>query len=157
MSMDLTGKLTADLIREVVEGAGHRIDEVDYFCGHGTATRNNDLAESRSLRTIYPDRSSEALPPIGSNKPIFGHTLGIAGIVNVAATALMLKNQELAPTINVGEVDPECDHDHVVEGARPADLELAVSMTFAIGSQTSVALMGKDQTGSGSRPRGAGR
>ena len=30
------------------------------------------------------------------------------------------------------------DHDHVGEGRRPADVDLAVSMSFAFGSQTSV-------------------
>jgi 3-oxoacyl-[acyl-carrier-protein] synthase II len=142
-SMDLTGKVTAELITDAVEGAGLSVDDVGYFCGHGTATRYNDLAESRALRALYPHHPVEALPPIGSNKPVFGHTLGMSGIVNVAATALMLRHQELAPTINVGEVAPECDHDHVAEGARPATFDVAVSLAFAIGSQTSAVVLGR--------------
>ncbi|GAA1306536.1 beta-ketoacyl-[acyl-carrier-protein] synthase family protein [Saccharothrix xinjiangensis] len=140
-SMNLTGKPTAELITEVVEAAGRRLEDVGYYCGHGTATHHNDLAECRSIRLLYPGREPAELPPLGSNKPIFGHTLGMSGIVNIAATSLMLAHQELAPTINLDEVDPECDQDHVT-AARAAEFDLAVSLSFAIGSQVSVVALG---------------
>jgi 3-oxoacyl-[acyl-carrier-protein] synthase II len=141
-SMDLTGKLTAELVIDTLADAGRSADEVGYYCGHGTATWSNDIAESRTLRVLYPHRPAAALPPISSNKPIFGHTLGAAGVLNVAATALMLHHQRLAPTINLVDVDPECDHDHVARSSRPAEFDLAVSLAFAIGSQTSVVALG---------------
>ncbi|NHD15990.1 MULTISPECIES: beta-ketoacyl-[acyl-carrier-protein] synthase family protein [unclassified Actinopolyspora] len=141
-SMDITGKRTADLVRETVFASGRRIEDVGYYCGHGTATRSNDLAESRTVRALHPDLSPSALPPLGSNKPIFGHTLGAAGIINVAATALMLHHQWLAPTINLVDVDPACDIDHVAHTGREARFDLAVSLAFAIGSQTSVVALG---------------
>lgn len=141
-TMDLTGKVTAALIEDLLADAGRSAEDVDYFCAHGTATRYNDIAESRALRALYPGRTVGKLPPISSNKPIYGHTFGLAGIINVAATSLMVHHQTLAPTINFTTPDPECDHDHVFEGARPAELELAVSMSFAFGSQTSVVAVG---------------
>ena len=142
MRMDLTGELTAALIREVLEHCGRRPADVGYLCGHGTATRANDLAECRAVRNLYPRRRQSMLPPIGSNKPVFGHTLGAAGVLNIAATALMLHHQKLAPTIGITELDPECDYDHVAEGPRPVDLDLAVSLTFAVGSQMSAVALG---------------
>jgi 3-oxoacyl-[acyl-carrier-protein] synthase II len=142
MRMDLTGRPTAALIAEVLADIGRRPEDVGYFCGHGTATKANDLAECRALRNLYPQRRDSGLPPIGSNKPVFGHTLGAAGVVNVAATALMLHHQQLAPTIGVTQPDPECDVDHVADGPRPAEFDLAVSLTFAIGSQISVIALG---------------
>ncbi|MEE1752353.1 beta-ketoacyl-[acyl-carrier-protein] synthase family protein [Streptomyces sp. SP18CS02] len=141
-TMDLTGKVTAGLVVEALEEAGRRPDDVGYFCAHGTATRYNDIAESRALRALYPGRRAGALPPISSNKPIYGHTFGLAGIINAASTALMLHHQRLAPTINLTTPDPECDHDHVAEGARDTSFDLAVSLSFAFGSQTSVLAMG---------------
>ena len=142
-TMDLTGKVTASVIEDALAAAGRSAADVDYFCAHGTATRYNDIAESRALRALYPDRTVAQLPPISSNKPIYGHTFGLAGIINVAATSLMMHHRTIAPTINFTTPDPECDHDHVFEGSRPAeDLELAVSMSFAFGSQTSVVAVG---------------
>jgi 3-oxoacyl-[acyl-carrier-protein] synthase II len=141
-TMDLTGAVTAGLMREVLDEAARPREEVGYVCGHGTATRYNDLAESRALRALYPERGDEALPPHSSNKPIYGHTFGMAGIINAAATSLMLYHQRLAPTANFTGADPECDHDHVTEGARSAEFDLALSMSFAFGSQTSVLALG---------------
>ena len=144
-TMDLTGKVTASVIEDALAVAGRAAGDVDYFCAHGTATRYNDIAESRALRALYPARSTGQLPPLSSNKPIYGHTFGLAGIINVAATSLMVHHQVIAPTINFTAPDPECDHDHVFEGARPAKLDLAVSMSFAFGSQTAVVAVGAAQ------------
>ncbi|MBS2964383.1 beta-ketoacyl-[acyl-carrier-protein] synthase family protein [Actinocrinis puniceicyclus] len=137
-TMDLTGEVTAALIRRLLADHGRVAEDVDYFCAHGTATRYNDIAESRALRALYPGRSTDRLPPISSNKPIYGHTFGLAGIINVAATGLMIHHRRIAPTANLTEIDPECDHDHVFEGPRDADIETAVSLSFAFGSQTAV-------------------
>ncbi|EMJ97376.1 beta-ketoacyl synthase [Leptospira sp. WS58.C1] len=137
MRMDLTGKKATTGLRHLMKISGLRLGDIDYFCGHGTATHNNDLAESRAIGHLYEGRPKFHWAPVGSIKPIFGHTFGAAGIINVAATSLMLKNQILCPTINLENPDPECDHDHIAEGARKAKIRYAISMAFAIGSQSS--------------------
>lgn len=138
--MDLSGRSTARLMADTLDTIGAVPGELDYICGHGTATRYNDLAESRALRHLFGPRRSD-WPPLGSVKPVYGHLLGAAGLVNCAALALMLKHQCLAPTINCETVEPECDHDHVTEGARPNDTRLVMSLAFAIGSQSSALLL----------------
>ncbi|MFF2650227.1 beta-ketoacyl-[acyl-carrier-protein] synthase family protein [Streptomyces sp. NPDC058045] len=137
-SMDLVGDVTASVVRGVLDEAGRKPEDIGYVCGHGTATRYNDIAESRALRRLLPRHDDADLPPHGSNKPVYGHTFGMAGIINVAATALMLHHQRLARTANHLSPDPECDHDHVADGPRDAEFDLAVSLSFAFGSQTSV-------------------
>ncbi|WP_218951930.1 beta-ketoacyl-[acyl-carrier-protein] synthase family protein [Amycolatopsis anabasis] len=143
MTMDLTGKLGAGLVRRLLAEVGRDPADVDFYCGHGTATRYNDLAESRILAELYGERNRSKWPPLGSNKPIYGHTLGVCGILNVAASALMIHERCLAPTANLAEPDPECDHDHVAEGPRPANVATVVSLAFAIGSQTTAAALGE--------------
>ncbi|WP_055492348.1 beta-ketoacyl synthase [Streptomyces sp. TP-A0356] len=137
-SMDLVGDVTASVVAGALNDAGRKPEEIGYVCGHGTATRYNDIAESRALRRLLPRHDDGDLPPHGSNKPIYGHTFGLAGVINVAATALMLYHQRLARTANHVTPDPECDHDHVADGPRDTELDLAVSLSFAFGSQTSV-------------------
>lgn len=142
-AMDLSGHVTASVIRELLTAAGRAPREVDFFCGHGTATRYNDLAESRALASLYDgDLGRAEWPPVTSIKPIFGHLLGASGIVNAAATSLVVHYQRLVPTINRAEAVPECDHDHVWEGSRTTQVNLAVSLSFAIGSQTSAVAFG---------------
>ncbi|EQA45163.1 beta-ketoacyl synthase [Leptospira broomii serovar Hurstbridge str. 5399] len=137
MRMDLTGKKAANGLKHLMKISNIHLGDIDYFCGHGTATYNNDLAESRAISLLYEGKPKFHWAPVGSIKPIFGHTFGAAGIINVAATSLMLKNQTVCPTINLTDPDPECDHDHAAEGARKTRLRYAISMAFAIGSQSS--------------------
>ncbi|WP_052745599.1 beta-ketoacyl-[acyl-carrier-protein] synthase family protein [Allosalinactinospora lopnorensis] len=136
--MDLSGRFTADMMTQAMAGAGSSMERLDYVCGHGTATRYNDAAESRALRIAVGGRP---LPPLGSIKPVFGHLLGASGALNCAATAMMLDKQCLVPTINCVDVDPECDLDHVREGARSTRVRSAMSLSFAIGSQSSALVL----------------
>ncbi|MEU3855121.1 beta-ketoacyl-[acyl-carrier-protein] synthase family protein [Streptomyces sp. NPDC029554] len=142
--MDMSGKVTASVVAEALDDAGRAPADVGWFCGHGTATPKNDVAESRMLGALYADRPRSAWPPLTSLKPVHGHLLGATALVNAAATALALQHQTLCATANYADSvpDPECDHDHVGEGARPGELDLAVSLAFAIGSQTSVLVLG---------------
>ena len=84
---------------------------------------------------------SHASPPLTSIKPVFGHLLGASSLLNCMATALMIKNQVIAPTANCAEPDPECPQDHVTGGPRETSIENALSFAFAIGSLSSVTLM----------------
>ena len=142
MRMDLTGQKAGNGIKRLIEISKRSLEDVDYFCGHGTATHNNDLAESRALKVLYGSTPVSHWAPLGSIKPIFGHTFGAAGIINVGATALMIHNRTICPTINLKNPDPECDHDHVAEGKRKHQIDLAISLAFSIGSQSSFISMG---------------
>jgi len=141
-TLDQTGCFTASVVAEALEEAGRKPADVGYYCGHGTGTFYNDLGESRAMDVLYPGVPRTKWPPVGSVKPIYGHLLGGAAVLNAAATALMLHRRCLAPTINIDVPAPECDHDHVAEGARPVAVDLAVSLSFAIGSQTAAVVLG---------------
>jgi 3-oxoacyl-[acyl-carrier-protein] synthase II len=141
-TMDQTGKRAADLVRRLLDDAGRRADEIGYVCGHGSATTYNDRAECRMLERLLPDVAAHDRPPLGSVKPVFGHTLGASAIVNAAATALMLHHQTLVPTANYRQAADDCPGDHVASGPRSVELRLAVSMSHALGSQSAAVLMG---------------
>lgn len=143
MRMDLTGKKASKGIQQLLKMNKKNLNEIDYFCGHGTATKNNDYAESKTMEVLYADAIPKSKwAPVGSIKPIYGHTFGAAGIINIAATSLMIKNQTLCPTINLETIDPDCDHDHVAEGFRKTKVDYAISLAFAIGSQSSFVSLG---------------
>lgn len=147
MKMDMTGEKAGRGLKHLLKISKKDPEDIGYICGHGTATHNNDLAESRAVRIMYGDIPASKWAPVGSIKPIYGHTFGAAGIINVAATALMLKNQTLAPTINHDEPDPECNHDHI-GGEKPRQVKnfhTAVSMAFSIGSQSSFISLGVNE------------
>jgi nodulation protein E len=67
-----------------------------------------------------------------------GHTLGAAGAIEAAATILALASGTLPPTIHFNERDPECDLDYIPNCARKADVEYAISNSFAFGGLNAV-------------------
>ncbi|GBF50907.1 3-oxoacyl-ACP synthase [Leptospira ryugenii] len=143
MRMDMTGSKAAKGLSDLLRIARHPLKDIDYFCGHGTATHNNDLAESRAIKLLYDGAPVSTWAPVGSIKPIYGHTFGAAGIINLAASALMIHNQTLVPTINLKDPDDECDHDHIAEGYREQKVKNIISLAFAIGSQSSFVSLAK--------------
>src|SRR5207248_1151270 len=75
---------------------------------------------------------------ISSTKAMHGHTLGAAGAIESAATILALTGGILPPTIHFNERDPECDLDYIPNCPREADLEYAMSSSFAFGGLNAV-------------------
>jgi nodulation protein E len=70
-----------------------------------------------------------------------GHTLGAAGAIEAIATLLALKHGVVPPTANFTSADPACALDVVPNTARIADLEVAMSNTFAFGGLNATLVM----------------
>lgn len=94
-AVDATGQSQARLIRSVLRLAGRGPDDVGFVVGHGNGLTNSDAAERRYMRLVFAERADSV--PFISTKPVFGHTLGASGTVNVAAAALILHSGEMLP------------------------------------------------------------
>jgi 3-oxoacyl-[acyl-carrier-protein] synthase II len=110
--------------------AGAQPADVGYVNAHGTSTPMNDRVEAQAVRTVF----NGSRPPISSSKGSIGHLLGAAGAVEAVATLVAMERGELLPTINLNDLDPECDLEHVTE-RRPAPVKLALSNSFGFGGQ----------------------
>jgi nodulation protein E len=113
-----------------------RPEAVGYINAHGTGTPSNDLTETRAIYSVFGPRAAEL--PVSSTKSMHGHTLGAAGAVEAAATILALRNGILPPTANFTEPDPECDLFVIPNVARRAEVEYALSNSFAFGGLNAV-------------------
>jgi nodulation protein E len=67
-----------------------------------------------------------------------GHALGGAGAIELAATIVGLRGGFIPPTANFTEADPKCDLDYVPNDARQAQVEAAISNSFAFGGHNAV-------------------
>ncbi|HEY8504396.1 MAG TPA: beta-ketoacyl-[acyl-carrier-protein] synthase II, partial [Gemmataceae bacterium] len=67
-----------------------------------------------------------------------GHLVGAAGAVSAVAAVLSLRDQIMAPTINLETPDPECDLDYVPNVAREMKLDAVLSNSFGFGGQNVV-------------------
>ena len=129
------GRPVAAVVSLALSDAGIHPDEVDHINAHGTATPQNDAAESRGLRRVFGDRIGEI--PVTSLKSMIGHCLGAAGAVEAAALVLTVARGAIPPTINHGETDPDCPIDVVANQARRQPVRCAVSTSLGFGGNDS--------------------
>jgi nodulation protein E len=119
-----------------LDDAGLAREQIAYVNAHGTGTPANDSTETRALRQVFgPHADSLA---ISSTKSMHGHALGAAGALEAAATVLAMHGDFIPPTANFVERDPACDLDVVPNEARVAQIEAALSNSFAFGGLNAV-------------------
>ena len=123
-------------MRSALADAGLAIEQVGYVNAHGTGTRANDATETAAIRAVFGGHADRLA--VSSTKSMHGHALGAAGALEAAATALAMRRGLLPPTANFNEPDPQCDLDVVPNEARPAELEAALSNSFAFGGLNAV-------------------
>jgi 3-oxoacyl-[acyl-carrier-protein] synthase II len=75
--------------------------------------------------------------PMSSTKSMIGHPQGACGAAGLAATILCARKKRIHPTINHAEPDPACNLDYVTEGARDAEIKVALCNCIAFGSKNS--------------------
>lgn len=129
----------AKAMRRALQDARITPEQVDYINAHGTGTVANDITESEAIRSVFPRNSHSLL--VSSTKSMHGHTLGAAGAIEAIATLLALKYGLVPPTANFTSADPACPLDVVPNCARSADLDTAISNTFAFGGLNATLVM----------------
>ena len=107
-------------------------EKVGYINAHGTSTHHNDIAETRGIKCAFGDNAYRI--PVSSTKSMLGHSIGAAGTIEAAVTALSLYHQVLTPTTNLHHPDPQCDLDYIPGCSRKIEgLTVAVSNSFGFG------------------------
>ena len=125
------GMTQSAAIRIALEEANYTSDDVVYINAHGTGTALNDVSETVAFKLALGEDAYKA--HISSTKGSTGHMLGAAGAVEAVASVLALKNGIVPPTINLDEIEPECDLNYTPNTPVKADLTLAVSDSLGFG------------------------
>jgi 3-oxoacyl-[acyl-carrier-protein] synthase II len=120
-------------VRAALRDAGLAPGDIDHVNAHGTATALNDMMEATLIRRVLGTRAA-----VTSIKGVVGHSLGAAGAIEAAITALTLDQQIIPPTANLDSQDPQIELDIVAKSARPAAVRAAVSNSFGFGGQNAV-------------------
>ncbi|MBN1982099.1 MAG: beta-ketoacyl-[acyl-carrier-protein] synthase family protein [Chitinivibrionales bacterium] len=88
MSMEPSGESIQTMIKGALDDAGIMARAIDYINTHGTGTSANDETESMVIETMFGTK-----PLLNSTKSYTGHTIGAAGAIETAMTALSLYHQ----------------------------------------------------------------
>jgi nodulation protein E len=111
-------------------------ETIGYINAHGTGTQANDLTETAAIRTVFASHADRLA--VSSTKSMHGHALGAAGALEALAAILALRDGFFPPTANYNQPDPACDLDVVPNVSREADVEYALSNSFAFGGLNAV-------------------
>ena len=127
---------TAPLVVAPPADANLTIDAVDYINAHGTGTAANDITEIKVIKAVFGDEAKRL--SISSTKSMHGHALGASGALELIAVIEAIRPGIVPPTINIEELDPECDLDVTPGCARARPIRAAVSNAFAFGGTNAV-------------------
>jgi 3-oxoacyl-[acyl-carrier-protein] synthase II len=104
---------------------------VSYINAHGTSTPANDANETAAIKKALGEYAYRVA--ISSTKSMTGHLLGGSGGIEAVATILAIADDQIPPTINIENLDPECDLDYVPDTSRAQVVEVALSNSFGFG------------------------
>jgi 3-oxoacyl-[acyl-carrier-protein] synthase II len=119
-------------MQNALNDAGIDAAKVGYVNAHGTSTPAGDVAESLAIESVFSAVKDSIL--VSSTKSMTGHLLGAAGGIEAIFTVLSLHHQEVPPTINLENVEDNCNLDYVANQSRDVpELNYAVSNSFGFG------------------------
>ncbi|MBT3554599.1 MAG: beta-ketoacyl-ACP synthase II [Chloroflexi bacterium] len=125
------GEGAARAMKWAIQDAKLVPENVDYINAHGTSTPLNDKFETIAIKRMYGDHAYKL--KISSTKSMTGHLLGAAGGIEAAFSVLAIKEGIIPPTINLDDVDPDCDLDYVPNKAVKQKVDVAMSNSLGFG------------------------
>ena len=131
------------VMRNCLEDAGIKPEEVDAINMHGTSTPLGDLAEVKAIQEVFGQHAYDI--NIDSTKSMTGHLLGAAGAVEALSVIMSIKDGIVPPTINHFTDDPEIDGrlNFTFGKAQKRDVKVAMSNTFGFGGHNACVLFKK--------------
>ncbi len=128
-------------MRAALKDAGIRPEEVGYINAHATSTPAGDGNESRAIEAVFGEHALSHRLKISGTKSMTGHLLGGAGGLEAGITVLALVNQQIPPTMNLENADPECRLDYVPNKAITHSFDIATSNSFGFGGINATLIM----------------
>jgi len=115
--------------------------KVSYINAHGTSTPVGDVGEVEAVRRVFGQGST---PPISSTKSMTGHSQGATGAQEAIYCLLMLRDDFIAPSINVETLDPALDPAEIATTrVDNAGLDSVMTNSFGFGGTNGSMLMSK--------------
>ncbi len=112
--------------------------KIDYINPHGTSTPVGDQKEIQAIREVF----GNDIPHISSTKSLTGHSLGATGVQEAIYCLLMMKNNFMAESANIQELDPEfADVPILRKRLDNAKIDTVMSNSFGFGGTNATLIM----------------
>jgi len=115
-------------------------NKIDYINTHGTSTPVGDITELRAVKEAFGDR----IPKISSTKSLTGHPLGAASVHEAIYSLIMMKNNFIAASANITEMDDEAKKFPIVTSVeKNVELNSIMSNSFGFGGTNATLIFEK--------------
>ena len=116
-------------------------NKIDYINTHGTSTPVGDITELRAVKEAFGDNS---IPKISSTKSLTGHPLGAASVHEAIYCLIMMKNNFIAASANITEMDDEAKKFPIVTKVETnVTLNSVMSNSFGFGGTNATLIFEK--------------
>ena len=133
------------VMKNALEDAEMKPEEIDYINVHGTSTPVGDISEAKAIKEVFGEHAYKL--NISSTKSMTGHMLGAAGAMETMACILSIQDDIVPPTINHedGDNDPEIDYNlnFTFNKAQKRTVNAAISNTFGFGGHNASVIVKK--------------
>ena len=121
------------VIKNCLDNAGLKPNDIDAINTHGTSTPLGDVAELKAVGKVFGSHAKKI--NINSTKSMTGHLLGAAGAIEAIASIMSIKFGIVPPTINHTSADENIDSELnlTINKAQKRDVKVAMSNTFGFG------------------------
>ena len=117
---------------------GTKRNKIDYINAHGTSTPVGDITELKAIQEAFKD---DKMPKISSTKSLSGHPLGAASVHEAIYCLIMMKNNFIAASANVNEMDEEAKKFPIVTKIeKDVTLNSVMSNSFGFGGTNATLL-----------------
>jgi len=129
--------------RSMIMALGN-IDKVDYINTHGTSTPVGDIVEINAIKNVFASGRFGDIPLIASTKSLSGHALGAAGVNEAIYSLIMMKNNFIAASANVDNIDENIqDVTIVTRLIENKAINTVMSNSFGFGGTNATLLLSK--------------
>ena len=134
----------AECMRLALDRAGLKPEDIDILNTHATATQLGDIQECKAVREVF---GMEGRTRINNTKSYMGHTMGAAGALELTGNLPAFEDGYVHPTINLDEIDPECQlHNLVANTPEKLDnVSIIMNNSFGMFGINSVLIVRKYQ------------
>ncbi|MBM7659768.1 beta-ketoacyl-acyl-carrier-protein synthase II [Bacillus mesophilus] len=130
-------------MKQALQDADLRPEQITYMNAHGTSTPYNDKYETMAIKEVFGEHAYKMA--VGSTKSMTGHLLGAAGGVEAVFSVMAISEGVIPPTINIQTPDPDCDLDYVPDEARKQDVYAVLSNSLGFGGHNATLIFKKHE------------
>jgi len=128
----------SEAMKRALKKANIAPTDIDYINAHGTSTVAGDVMETKAIKQTLGNHAGNV--HISATKSMIGHLLAAGGSIEIIATAMIIKEGKMHPTINLEKQDWEngCDLQYVPHHPLKRTITFALKNSFGFGGYNSV-------------------